>query len=169
MTVSTHLWPSRPLLVERSAHAWWLAGACWLVGSSLGQVLGSPAAVALTYNINDRLDAWSLPGLLAVVLFGLLAAFWASLVLPMLDGANWARVTLTVLAVPGEVVLVWQISRSLFTGPVTGGGVVQGLLGVVALCAVPAAVGLMYRRSTRAHFRRRPPVRPRPVPSHPVW
>jgi hypothetical protein len=157
MTVTTYLWPSRPLSVERSAHAWWLAAACWFAGSTLGQVLGSPAAVALNYQGGDRLDEWALPGLLAVVLFGLLAAFWASLVLPMLDGARWARVALTVLAVPGEAVGLWQVVRTLVAGPETAGGVAQGVLGVVALCVVPFAVGLMFRPVASAHFRRRSP------------
>jgi hypothetical protein len=157
MTVTTYLWPSRPLLVERSAHAWWLAAVCWFAGSTLGQLFGSPAALVLSYQGNQRLGEWALPGLLAVVLFGLLTVFWASLVLSMQDGARWARLTLTVLAVPGEGVVLWQVIRTLFAGPVTTGGVAQGALGVVALCAVPIAVGMMFRPSARSYFHPRPP------------
>jgi len=69
----TYAWPVRPQLVERSAHAWWLAVACWFLGSSVGQFRHSPAALAFTYRYPaiqgayPRIDAWSLPGPLAVV------------------------------------------------------------------------------------------------------
>jgi hypothetical protein len=157
--VSHYLRPARPLLVERSARGWWLALACWFAGSALGQVLHSPAAVGFHYRYIDgagavRLDDWALPGPLAVVLFGLLAVFLASLVLPMRDGAGWARTLLTVLAIPLAAVVVWQIARCLFTGVADGVGVGQGLLGLVALGVLPGAVGMMYRREVRAHYRR---------------
>jgi hypothetical protein len=164
--VPHYLRPTRPVPVERSARVWWLAFGCWFAGSSLGQLLHSPAAVAFSYRYTgfestahgevsyDRLDAWTLPGPLAVVVFGLVVLFLASLVLPMRDGSRWARGLLTVLAVPMELLLVVQVGRSLFTGPADGGGVAQGLLCLVALAAAPAAVGMMYRPSTRAHFQR---------------
>jgi hypothetical protein len=163
--VPHYLWPARPLLVRRSARAWWTAIGCWFAGSSLGQLLHSPGAVAFSYRYTevepgehglvsyDRLDAWSLPGPLAVVLFGLVAVFLASVVLPMRDGTRWARALLTVLAVPVELLLAIQVGRSLFTGPADGGGVAQGLLCLVALCVVPGAVGMMYRSAVRAYFR----------------
>jgi hypothetical protein len=163
--VPHYLWPARPRLVERAARAWWLAIGCWFAGSSLGQLLHSPGAVAFSYRYTDvepglhgpvsfdRLDAWSLPGPLAVVLFGLVGVFLASVVLPMRDGTRWARTVLTVLAVPSELLLAVQVGRSLFTGPANGGGVAQGLLCLVALCLVPGAVGMMYRSAARAHFR----------------
>lgn len=149
----TYAWPVRPQLVERSAHAWWLAVACWFLGSSIGQFRHSPAALAFTIDgAYPRLDAWSLPGPLAVVGFGAVAVFLASLVFPMRDGAQWARVVLTALAVPAELLLLRQIGQSLFTGPATDGGVVQGVLAIVALCAIPGAVSMMYRSATRDHF-----------------
>jgi hypothetical protein len=164
--VPHYLRPTSPVLVERSARAWWLAFGCWFAGSSLGQLLHSPAAVAFRYRYSgiestehgqvsyDRLDAWSLPGPLAVVVFGLVLVFLGSLVLSMRDGSRWARRLLAVLAVPMEVLLAVQVARSLFTGPADGGGVAQGLLCLVALCTVPGAVGMMYRQPARAHFRR---------------
>jgi len=154
----TYAWPARPQLVERSAHAWWLAFACWFLGSSAGQFMHSPAALALNYRYPAiqgtyaRVDAWSLPGPLAVVAFGAVAVFLASLVFPMRDGARWARVVLTGLAVPAELVLVRQIGQSLFTGPATDGGVVQGVLAIIALGAIPGAVSMMYRPATREYF-----------------
>src|SRR5262249_12989915 len=103
--VPHYLRPTHPQLVARSARAWWVAFGCWFAGSMSGQALPSPAAVAFHYRYTDvggdaRADAWALSGPLAVVLFGLLAVFLASLVLPMRDGARWARTLLTVLAVP---------------------------------------------------------------------
>lgn len=163
--VPHYLRPAHPVLVERAARAWWLAFAAWFAGSTLGQLLRSPAAIAFSYHYTDlepgahgpvgvdRLDAWSLPSALAVVLFGLTAVFLGSLVLPMRDGAGWARALLTVLAVPLEAVLLWQIGRCLFAGPADAGGVTQGLLSLVAACAVPGAVSLMYRREVRSHYR----------------
>jgi hypothetical protein len=154
----TYAWPVRPQLVERSAHAWWLAVACWFLGSSVGQFRHSPAALAFTYRYPTiqgaypRFDAWSLPGPLAVVGFGAIAVFLASLVFPMRDGTQWARVVLTALAVPAELLLLRQIGQSLFTGPATDGGVVQGVLAIVALCAIPGAVSMMYRPATREYF-----------------
>jgi hypothetical protein len=154
----TYAWPVRPQLVARSAHAWWLAVACWFLGSSVGQFMHSPAALAFSYrypaieSTYPRIDEWSLPGPLAVVGFGAVAVFLASLVFPMRDGAQWARVVLTVLAVPAELLLLRQIGQSLFTGPATNGGVVQGVLAIVALCAIPGAVSMMYRPATREYF-----------------
>ena len=154
----TYAWPARPQLVQRSAHAWWLAVACWFLGSSVGQFRHSPAALAFTYRYPaiqgayPRFDAWSLPGPLAVVGFGAVAVFLASLVFPMRDGAQWARVVLTGLVVPAELLLLRQIGQSLFTGPATDGGVVQGVLAIVALCAIPGAVSMMYRPATREYF-----------------
>jgi hypothetical protein len=163
--VPRYLRPAHPALVERAARTWWLAFTAWFAGSTLGQVMRSPAAIAFSYRYTDvepgahgpvgldRLDSWSLPGALAVVLFGLIAVFLGSLVLPMRDGAGWARVLLTVLAVPLAAGLLWQIGRCLFAGPADAGAVAQGLLGLVALGAVPAAVGMMYRREVRSHYR----------------
>src|SRR6266567_239919 len=162
----TYLWPARPQLVERAARSWWLSVTCWFLGSAIGQFLHSPAAWEFTYHyptiqgapnaINyQRFDAWSLPGPLAVVVFGVVAVFLASLVFPMRDGAQWARLLLTVLAVPAELVLLRQIGESLFTGPATDGGVVQGVLSIVGLCAIPGAVSMMYRPATRNYFHTR--------------
>jgi hypothetical protein len=162
--VPHYLWPARPPVIQRAATAWWLAVGCWFAGSSLGQLLHSPGAVAFGYRYTDvepgvhgpvsfdRLDAWSLPGPLAVVLFGLVGVFLASVVLPMRDGSRWARTLLTVLAGPVELLLAIQVGRSLFTGPANGGGVAQGLLCLVTLCVVPCAVALMYRSAAGAHF-----------------
>lgn len=149
-----YLPPAYPPLVECSARAWWLAFGFWFAGSAVGQLLHSPAAVTFNSRYNDvDGDAWSLSGPLAVVLFGLFAVFLASLVLPMRDGARWARSLLTVLAVPLAATLVWQIGRCLFAGVADGGAVVQGLLSLVALAVLPGAVGMMYRRAVRSHYR----------------
>lgn len=159
----TYLWPTRPLLVERAARAWWLAVVCWFLGSTVGQLLHSPAAWNFTYHYPviangtapftyQRFNAWSLPGPLAIVVFGVVAVFLATLVLPMRDGAQWARLLLTVLAVPAELLLLRQAGQSLFTGPATGGGVVQGILSMIGFCAIPGAVSMMYRPSTHRYF-----------------
>jgi hypothetical protein len=167
--VRTYLRPTRPQLVDRAAHAWWLSIAAWFLGSAAGQFMHSPAALAFVYHYPalagdpgsvsyQRFDAWSLPGPLAVVVLGVVAVFLASLVLPMRDGEQWARLALTVLAVPAELLLLRQIGESLFTGPVSGGGVVQGVLSLVGLCAIPGAVSMMYRPATRDHFHTDRPV-----------
>jgi hypothetical protein len=143
----TNYWPDRPQLVERAARAWWSAVGCWFLGAALGQMLHSPAAWAFTIG-----GAWSLPGPLAIVVFGAVAVFLASLVFPMRDGAQWARLLLTVFAFPAEVVLLRQIGASLLTVPATVGGVAQGVLSMIGLCVVPGAVSMMYRRSTHGYF-----------------
>lgn len=139
--------PARPALIDRAALVWWLAFACWFAGSALGQFAHGPAALAFNYSY-----AAIQPGLLVVVLFGLGAVFLASLVLPMRDGQRWYRLLLTVLAVPMTGVLVWQAGTSLLAGPATDTDVAQGVLCLVALCAVPFAVDLMYRPAVRGHF-----------------
>lgn len=149
-TVPRYLRPACPVQVERTALAWWLLTGCWFAGSVLGQLLHGPAAVALPYRYAD---GWSLPGSLAVMLFGLAAVFLASLVLPLRDGARWARSLLTVLAVPLAATLVWQVGLCLAAGLADVGGVTQGLLGLAALCVLPGAVGLMYGRDVRSHYR----------------
>jgi hypothetical protein len=144
-----YLRPPCPAPVERAARAWWLAVGCWFAGSVFGQLLHSPAAVALPYRYSDP---WSPPGPLAVMLFGLAAVFLGSLVLPLRDGARWARSLLTWLAVPLAAGLVWQVGRCLATGLADAGGATQGLLGLAALCVLPGAVGLMYVRDVRSHY-----------------
>ena len=148
--VPRYLRPACPLPVERAARAWWLAVGCWFAGSVLGQLLHGPAAVALPYRYAD---GWALPGPLAVMLFGLAGVFLASLVLPLRDGARWARSLLTVLAVPLGLTLLWQVVRCLAAGLADVGGVTQGLLGLAALCVLPGAVRLMYGRDVRSHYR----------------
>jgi hypothetical protein len=150
----TYPLPSRPALIERSALAWWLAFSCWFAGSALGQFAHGPAAVEFSYRY-----ATIQPGPLAIVLFGIATVFLASLVLPMRDGARWCRLLLTVLAVPLEVVFAWQAGRSLLTGPATDGSVGQGLLSLVAFCAVPWAAGMMYRQPAERYFNVNVPTR----------
>jgi hypothetical protein len=173
--VHTYSWPARPQLVERSAHAWWLSVASWFVGSTAGQLMHSPAALVFVYHYPaiaggpgsvryQRFDAWSLPDPLAVVVLGVVAIFLASLVLPMRDGEQWARLLLTVLAVPAELLLLRQAGQSLLTGPATEGGVVQGVLSLVGLCAIPGAVSMMYRPATRDYFHADRTVRTNPGP-----
>jgi hypothetical protein len=147
----TYPLPSRPALIERSALAWWLAFSCWFAGSALGQFAHGPAAVEFSYRY-----ATIQPGPLAIVLFGIATVFLASLVLPMRDGARWCRLLLTV---PLEVVFAWQAGRSLLTGPATDGSVGQGLLSLVAFCAVPWAAGMMYRQPADRYFNVNVPTR----------
>lgn len=167
--------PARPLLVGRAARAWWLAVACWFLGSTFGQLLHSPAAWRFTYHypviVGDtspltyqRFNAWSLPGPLAIVVFGVVSVFLASLVFPMRDGARWARLLLTILAVPAELLLLRQIGESLFTGPATDGGVVQGVLSAIGFGAIPGAVSMMYRPSTHRYFHARTSEWTKPSP-----
>jgi hypothetical protein len=157
----TYLWPARPPLVQRAARTWWLALGCWFLGTAVGQLSHGPAALAWSYRYPTlrpgsagypSAGVWSLPGPLAVVVFGVVAVFLASLALPMRDGARWARLLLTVLAAPAELVLLRQVTESLFTRAATDGGVVQGVLGLCALGAIPVAVMMMYGPSARPHF-----------------
>jgi hypothetical protein len=142
--------PACPVSVERSALAWWLVIGCWFAGSAAGQLLHSPAAMVFRYRYTG---VWALSAPLAMMLFGLVAVFLASLVLPLRDGARWARSLLTVFAVLLAGTLVWQVVRCLFAGAADPGGIAQGLLGLVALGVLPGAVGLMYRRDVRSHYR----------------
>jgi hypothetical protein len=134
-------------MVERAAVVWWIAFGCWCAGSMLAQFTHGPAAVAVPYPY-ARLEA----GPSAVVLFGLSGVFLASLVLAMRDGARWSRPLLTILGSALALVLGWQIALSVLAGPITD--VALALPSLVALCAVPFAVGLMYRPEVNPYFRR---------------
>lgn len=141
---------ARPAPVSRSAVCWWFAFACWFVGSAVGQVAHDAAALGYDYRY-----AGIEPGPLAVMLFALGAVFLASLVLPMRDGARWSRVALTAVAGPMAAVLVWQAVLAVRTGPVTPADAAQALLCLVALCALPGALNLMYRPEVRQYYRHR--------------
>lgn len=147
MTVSTLPRPARPVPVERAAVVWWTAFGCWFTGSVLGQVAHGPAAIAVPYAY-ARLQ----PGPAAVVLFGLCAVFLGSLVLPMRDGARWSRPVLTLSACPLAVLLAWQFERATMADTATS--VTQAMLSLVALIALPVAVGLMYSAEVRRFFAR---------------
>ena len=142
--------PARPAPLSRSAAAWWLAVGCWFTGSTVGQFANDPAAVVYDYSY-----APIQPGPLAVVLFGIASVFLASLVLPMRDGARWSRVLLTVLAAPMALVLVWQLARTAPAVRATAADLAQGMLCVVALCALACALDLMYRPEARTYYRQR--------------
>jgi hypothetical protein len=138
----------RPAPIRRSALIWWLAFACWFTGSALGLLTHDPVTAVYSYRY-----ASFQPGPMTVVLFAVATVFLASLVLPLRDGARWSRVSLTVLAGPMAGVLAWQACRSLLTGPIGGADIAEGLLCLVALCAVPGAVDLMYRPEVRQYYR----------------
>ncbi len=138
----------RPAPIRRSAFVWWLAFTCWFTGSVLGLLAHDPVAEVYSYRY-----ASFQPGPMTVVLFALATVFLASLVLPLRDGARWSRVSLTVLAGPMAAVLAWQAGRSLLTGSISAADVAEGLLCLVALCAVPGAVDLMYRPEVRQYYR----------------
>lgn len=150
----TYLRPTRPHLVGRAARAWWLAVLCWFLGAAVGQLMHSPAAWEFTIG-GGTANTWSLPDPLAIVVFAVFGVFLASLVVPMRDGARWARLLLTGFALPAALVLLRQILVSLLPLPPTDGGVAQGVLSLIGLCALPGAVGMMYRPATRSYFRSR--------------
>jgi hypothetical protein len=142
--------PARPVPLDRSALAWWLALSCWFTGSAVGQLTHDGAALSYSYRYGP-IQA----GPLTVVLFGLAAVFLASVVLPMRDGERWSRLTLTAVALPMAFVLVWQVAHTLVGGPATGPELAQGTLCVIALGALAGAVDLMYLPAARTYYRQR--------------
>lgn len=140
----------RPAPIRRSALVWWLAFTCWFTGSALGLLAHDPATEVYSYRY-----ALFQPGPMTVVLYAVATIFLASLVLPLRDGVRWSRVSLTVLAGPMAGVLAWQACMALLTGQLTPADVAEGLLLLVALCAVPGAVDLMYRPEVRQYYRQR--------------
>ena len=153
--MSHHSWPQYPrpacpASVGRAARAWWLALGCWCAGSVVGQLLHSPAALALCYRY---VKGWSVPLPLAVASVASAALFLGILVLPMRDGTRWARSLLTVLAVPLAAGVVWQVGLCLSVWPVGVGALAQAPFGLVTLFVLPGAVSLMYGRDVRSHYR----------------
>jgi hypothetical protein len=147
-TIVRYSGPIRPATVERAAVMWWIAFGFWCAGSMLGQFVHGPAAMAVPYPY-ARLAA----GPSAAVLFGLSGVFLATLGLAMREGARWSRPLLTILGCALAVVLGWQITLSVLAGPLADD--VLALPSLVALCAVPLAVGLMYSPEVNSYFDQR--------------
>jgi hypothetical protein len=164
-----------PLAHKYAILAWSVAIACWFAAGVLAQQLRGPLALGSdSTSFTDSLDANGqltvqphvttslLSTGLAVLFYGVLAALWAGLVVLVATGANWARITQTVLGALGGAVVLAQASWSL---PGSGtGAVLPGWLDIATLVAIAAAILAMYVPAANAYFAGRPPDAPRPAP-----
>jgi hypothetical protein len=154
--------------------AWSVAIACWLAAGILMQQLRGPIALATTSSsftpyldgndhlaFNTHVTTSPVSIGLALLFYGALSAMWAVLVAFVARGANWARITQTVLgAIGGAVVLmqaVWSLRGS------GAGAILPGWLDVAALLAIATAILAMYLPAVNAYFAGRPLDAPRPV------
>jgi hypothetical protein len=160
---------ARPLTVDRSVRLWWFAAGCWLVDQVLGALLHSQIAVSFYTTTSSTVSQDPTTGdtitqthttpasaPVAIIASLVIAALWAGLILLLRRGANWARITLTVLAVIGELGLLVQVVNA-FGGAAAAntGTIVQTVLGLVLLGLVLGALITMYRSDARPYFRRR--------------
>jgi hypothetical protein len=160
--------------------AWSVAIGCWLAAGILTQLLRGPLALgsdsttftpyldaneqlALHTNVTSSLASTSL----AVLFYGVLSGMWVVLVVFVANGANWARITQTVLGVIGGIAVLWQALSSLRGSG--SGAVLPGCLDIGALLAIAVATLVMYLPATNAYFAGRSPDAPRPTrPFRPV-
>lgn len=160
--------------------AWSLAIGCWLAAGILTQLLRGPIALgsdattftpyldanqqlAVHTNVTSSLASTSL----AVLCYGVLSGMWVVLVVFVANGANWARITQTVLGVIGGIAVLWQAMSALRGSG--SGAILPGWLDIGALLAIAVAILVMYLPATNAYFAGRSPDAPRPTrPFRPV-
>lgn len=160
--------------------AWSVAITCWLAAGILTQLLRGPFALgsdSTTFTpyldanqqlaVHTNVTGSLAPTSLAVLFYGVLSGMWVVLVVFVANGANWARITQTVLGVIGGIAMLWQAVSSLRGSG--SGAVLPGWLDVGALLAIAVAILVMYLPATNAYFAGRSPDAPRPTrPFRPV-
>jgi hypothetical protein len=164
--------------LKYSVLVWLVAIVCWLVAGILSQMFRNAGALHLsTSNTSVSVDdtgalvthihdvSTVAPVYVAGIFFGLLAVLWATLVVLVAGGANWARITQTVLAATGAIAIVIQIQLT-FRGHPGRGTAIPASLDIAVLVALPVAVALLYLPRTNAYFAGRPqgttgPAQPR--------
>ena len=163
-----------PLVHRYAILAWSVAIACWFAAGLLAQQLHGPTELTSDSSsfaimpgpgglltVQTHTTTTVLPTSHAALFYGGLSVAWAVLVVCVARGANWARITQTVLGVLGAAAVLGQALASLRGTGV--GAVLPGWLDVVALLAIAAAILALYRPAANAYFAGRPPDAPRPV------
>lgn len=154
---------ARPVTVTRATNLWFVAAGCWLVQSVLVLLLNLPGGATFYYTSytttvvdGDQVTvAQTHPASPAVTLAAtaVLLVVWLLLIARMRAGANWARITLTILGVIGELVVATQLANSL-TGGNAVAAIVLGLFGLAVFGLVLTALIMMYQADARPFFRR---------------
>lgn len=154
----------RPIDVEAARQLWWAATVLWLIGAltsmmllfDMREALLDPAVEAMAPDIERPSDLMVVLSMIPAfaMIIGLAAVFmWV--VRRMHAGAGWARVVLTVFgvlmvlnALPG----LWSLTDAMSTTGLVG--VIGTVCGILQALAAAAAIVLMYRPDSNAHFSR---------------
>lgn len=154
----------RPIDIEAARQMWWAATVLWLIGAVASMVLMldkreillDPTITAMDPELERPSDLMVVVSMVpAFALIVGLAAVFMWVVRRMHAGANWARILLTALgtlmvlnAVPALLSLTDVLSATGLAGVI---GTVSGILQALA---AGAAIVMMFRPDSNAHFAR---------------
>lgn len=159
--------PDRPRTIDLAVLFSLTAVAAEFVANVAGQVLHSGAALTYTYTSGQtqfdggqsvtyaQTNTGPMPLGAALIGFVITAGLWVLLIGLLRNGANWARVLLTIFGVLGVLAELADIVGALGTSPQNAGGIIQGGLGLAVVFLVVLALVLMYRRPANDFFRLR--------------
>ena len=152
--------PERPKSVDTAYLLWLIAAGVGILGSLLNllnaQAIADETVKALS-GLSPELDKSladsASPSYGGIIFSLIISAVWVVVVMQMRKGANWARILLTVLG--GLGILLGLIGFLGFGILFSTGilGVLQALLGVVALVAEIGAIVFMFKSDSNRYFK----------------
>lgn len=151
--------PERPKSVETAYLLWLIAAGVSILGSLLNFVTAQAIYDETRKSLGslgpefDKALADAGPSYGGIIFSLIISAVWIVVVLQMRKGANWARILLTVLG--GLGILIGLISLLGFGILFSIGilGVLQALLGLVALVAEIGAIVFMFKSDSNHFFK----------------
>jgi hypothetical protein len=158
---------ARPLVVARAATVWFVAAGCWLL-AGLASELSSKGAVTVfvtntstigqtdqgTVSVTHTATETVAPAIVLTI-GAVLVALWVGLIFLVRNGTNWARITLLILAIIGELTTLSQILNTFGGTPPDTWAIVAGLLDFGVFWLVIAGLIMMFQPNARPYFRHR--------------
>jgi hypothetical protein len=152
--------PDRPRSVELAFRAWLVVFGVGLIGDIIGlvmakQILQQTLKVLADNGVQTGNVSQTSPSYGSTIFQIVLLVAYVALAFAMRNGANWARIVLTIIGVLGVVVsvLATLLIASILVA-VGIGGILQLLLTIISLAAVLTAIVFMYRAESTAYFKR---------------
>jgi hypothetical protein len=149
--------PDKPEAVDRAFMLWLVAAGIGLIS----QILSFANMSAITAKLNEQLSTSGVKvsssgtGAGGAVFGIVVIVIWVAVVFAMRNGANWARIVLTVLGILsalGSLVSLIGAGLVFSTGFL---GVLQILLGLISAVVIIVAIVFMFRKESSEYFRSR--------------
>lgn len=143
----------RPQSLNTAVLLWLVAAGIRLIGIVLSFVTADEVAEETAQRMGMTIESTE-PAIGSTIFGIVLVVAWVAIVFAMRSGQNWARILLTVL---GGIYLLLAIIGLVTLGilfAIGGLGVLQGLLQIISLVVVVAAIVFQFRGESNRFFQR---------------